>query len=134
MHLGTRSLTLMIDEVPRTADVSDCRIVTEERPAGLRPIYTSRWQYRLQCTAAQDLTAGSLWDLLWSRENQDVEVDLRPAGGDFPTPEQPWFTGIVTITGSEGDLIGGQANASPRSRFTFAIDWPFRAKPERIDH
>lgn len=133
MHLGTRSLTLMVDGIPRTADVSDCRIVSGPIEESKRYLMDIGREYRLQCTAAQDLTPESLWDLAWSRNGEKVEVDLRPAGGAMPTEDQPWFTGTVTIAEPDGDFLGGQANASLSSRFTFEIDWVFEVKPVRVD-
>lgn len=133
MHLGTRSLTLLVDGIPRTADVSDCRIVSGPVPEGRRRLCTLGREYRLQATVAQDLSTDSLWDMVWSRAEEQVDIDLRPAGGAVPTEDQPWFVGTVTITEPDGDLLGGQADASPGSRFTFGIDWVFTDKPERID-
>lgn len=133
MHLGTRSLTLTIDGVPRTADVSDCRIVSGPMPTERRLLGGPFREYRLQCTAAQDPSVDSLWDLVWSREGQRIDIDLRPAGGDLhPTDQQPWFVGTVTITEPDGDLLGGSADPSPLNRFTFGIDWAFTDKPERL--
>lgn len=133
MHLGTRSLTLNIDGIPRTADVSGCRITSAELDSAEWAICGPRRQYRLQCTLAQDLTPDSLWDLLWSRDGQLVDVELRPAGGTTPTADQPWFVGTVTITEPEGDLLGGDADTSPSARFIVEIDWPFKAKPTRVN-
>ncbi|WP_323792421.1 hypothetical protein [Nocardioides sp.] len=133
MHLGTRSLTLSIDDIARTADVSDARIISGPsdlpRLLGRAPFRN----YRLQCTAAQDLAAESLWSLVWLRAGEEVDIELRPAGGTSPSEDQPWFAGTVTIAEPDGDLIGGEANASPSARFAFAIDWAFTHKPVRID-
>lgn len=132
MHLGTRSLTLTVGGYPRSADVSDCRIVSGPIEPAKRLLYGSDRGYRLQGTAAQDPAAGSLWDLVWESVGTEVEIDLRPNGGVTPTDEQPWFTGTVTIAEPDGDLLGGPANASPGGRFTFDIDWAFTEKPTRV--
>lgn len=130
MHLGTSSLTLTVGGVSRTADVSDCRIVSvRPDPA------TRRWgqerAYRLRGTAAQDPSVGSLWDLVWDHVGTRVEVVLRPAGGSVTSATRPTFTGTVTIEEPEGDLLGGAASTSTGNRFTFEIDWPFVGKPVR---
>ncbi|WP_300399884.1 hypothetical protein [Nocardioides sp.] len=121
-----------MDGVSRTSDVSDCRIVstTANRPRLLYQLPPR--EYRLTATAAQDVTEDSLWSLIWNRAGEFVEVDLRPAGGEMPTEDQPWFTGTVLITETDGDLLGGAAEASPTTRFTFDIDWAFTAKPTRV--
>lgn len=132
MHLGTRSLTLTVDGVSRTADVSDCRIVTGPIDRGMRRLGGPDREYRLRGTAAQDPAEGSLWDLVWSNPGRRVEVDLRPAGGLSPSSDQPSFTGRVIVTESDGDLLGGEADPSRSNRFTFEIDWPFIDKPTRV--
>lgn len=132
MHLGTRSLTLAVEGVSRTADVSDCRIVS-----GPHPFLGGGWsgppprEYRLQGTAAQDLSEGSLWDLVWSNPDMRAEVEIRPAGGVVASVDQPAFIGTVVISEPDGDLLGGRANPSVGGRFTFVFDWRFTAKPTR---
>lgn len=133
MHLGTRSLTLTVAGISRTADVSDCRIVSGPLSADNPPRYAQpRREYRLQGTAAQDPAAGSLWDLVWDSVDQEVAVDLRPAGGVVASETQPAFVGTVIVTEPDGDLLGGQADSSAVNRFTFDIDWRFTAKPTRV--
>lgn len=132
MHLGTRALTLTIDGIPRTADVSECRIVSGPIGTDRRLLCSTDREYRLEATVAQDPSTGSLWDLVWSRVGEQVEVDLRPAGGTQPTEAQPAFTGVVTISETDGDLLGGSADPSRTNRFTFIIDWPFTYKPIRV--
>lgn len=134
MHLGTRSLTLTVGGVSRTGDVSDCRIVSgplsDDHP---RRLCVPDREYRLRGRAAQDLSAGSLWDLVWSSVDELVQVDVRPAGGDVASNTQPAFTGTVRISEPDGDILGGGADASPGSRFAFEFDWPFLAKPVRVE-
>lgn len=141
MHLGTWSLTLTVDGVTRTGDISDCRIVSGPAPTDreslIRGAPLPSWDgpqraYRLQGVGAQDPAAGSLWDLVWSSVGMQVEVDLRPAGGGTASEDQPWFVGTVTISEPDGDLLGGPADPSRANRFTFEIDWYFTAKPTRV--
>lgn len=136
MHLGTRSLTLVIDGIARTADVSDCRIVSTPMEGvglvwqnGLRSLR----RYRLQGTAAQEMATGSLWDLVWGHSDEFVVVDVRPAGGEVASTTQPHFTGSVWVTEPDGVLVGGTADASPGARLTFDFDWLFQTRPTRMD-
>lgn len=132
MQLGTRSLTLNLGGFERATEVSDCRIVAEPVPTERRKLCASPTQYRLRATVVQDPATGSLWDLAWDYVGDKVEVEVRPAGGESPSEAQPWFTGTVEVGEPTGDMIGGQANASPNTRFTFAIDWLFDDKPLRV--
>ncbi len=132
MHLDARSLTVTLDGVSRTADVSNCRLATTEMPDNERVLYGPTRQHRLQGTAAQDPTEDSLWDLAWSSVGELVEVVLRPAGGEAPTGAQPWFTGTVVVGETDGDVLGGEADTSPGARFVFDFDWAFTVKPTRV--
>lgn len=132
MQLGTRSLTLNLGGFERAAEVSDVRIIAEAMPAEERTLCGPVTRYRLRATAAQDPATDTLWDLAWDYVGDLVDVDLRPAGGDTISADQPSFTGTVEILQPLGDLLGGQANKSPNARFTFEIDWPFTAKPTRL--
>src|SRR5688500_3317786 len=112
-QLGTRKLTLTIDTVARTAEVSAVRLVSAEADSdfvtfadadagGLR-------QYNLTFTAVQDPSAGSLWDEVWENTGNDVPFVLAPNGGPVGA-DKPTFTGTATITEPDGDLLGGEAN------------------------
>lgn len=132
MHLGTRSLTLTVDGVSRTADVSDCRIVSAPIREDMQKICGPTREYWLQGVAAQDPSVGSLWDLVWDHADEEVGVDLRPAGGVVASGSEPSFVGTVTITEPDGDMLGGRADPSSANRFVFEINWPFTAKPTRV--
>lgn len=140
MQLGTRSLTLTIDGVYRTAEVSNCQITSAPKQGFPERVWRNgvRWlsqeirDYRLLATVVQDPAHGSLWDLVWNRAGENVDVDLRPAGGSVPSDEQPWLLGTVTIFMPDGIVLGGAANKSLANRFTFDIDWPFTEKPTLV--
>ncbi len=140
MHLGTRSLTLSVDGSYRTAEVSNCQIVSAPKQGvpdqvwqnGTRRLSQEKRDYRLVATVVQDPAQDSLWDLMWNRAGENVDVDLRPAGGSVPSDEQPWFLGTVTILVPDGIVLGGAASPSAANRFTFAIDWPFLEKPTLV--
>ena len=132
MHLGTRSLTLTVDGIYRTAEVSNCQIVSKPMEESRRPLMSTERAYRLVATVVQDPSEGSLWDLAWSRAGEDIDVDIRPAGGSVPSDAQPWFLGTVTIEEPDGTVLGGAANRSLSNKFTFDIDWPFLAKPTLV--
>lgn len=132
MHLGTRSLTLTVGGVSRTADVSDCRIVSAPIRPEMVAICGPTREYWLKGVAVQDPSVGSLWDLVWDHADDEVEVVLRPAGGSVASDTEPAFVGTVTVTEPDGDMLGGQADPSSANRFVFEINWPFTAKPTRV--
>lgn len=141
MQLGTRSLTLNLGGFERAAEISDCRISSQAvgnlprklfQSGGTRYLDQEFRDWRLQGIAVQDTAANSLWGLVWEYAGTEVPVEVRPAGGESPSEEQPFFTGLVVVSFPEGDFIGGKADKSTARRFTFNIDWPFVDKPERV--
>lgn len=140
MQLGTRSLTLYLGGFERATEVSDCRIASRAKEGlptrgwqnGARYLDQDYREFRLQGTAVQSTAVDSLWGLVWEYAGTEVDVELRPAGGDVPSEEQPFFTGRVVVMYPDGDLLGGAANKSTNTRFTFAFDWPFLDKPLRV--
>jgi hypothetical protein len=134
--LGTRSLTISVGGTDFTSQVSNCRIVSGEADsdfvtfanaaAGGSRVYT------LAFTAVQDPETASLWDKVWTAAGTTAAVIIRPNGGTTASATEPHFTGNVVITEPDGDLLGGEANASTTARFTFDAEWEFTAKPTRV--
>lgn len=135
--LGTRLLTLSVGGTDYTAQVSNCRITSAAADSDFTSFADAAnggaREYKLAFTAVQDVAAGTLWDKLWTAAGTTVPVIVKPAGGaTSPSVAQPHFTGSVVVTEPDGDLLGGEANASATSRFTFECEWAFTAKPVRV--
>lgn len=135
--LGTRLLTLTIGGTDYTAQVSNCRITTGEADSDFVSFADAAAgggrEYKLAFAAVQDPDADTIWDLVWTQAGSTVAALIKPNGGDaVPTPAQPHFTGNVVITEPDGDLLGGEANASTTAKFTFEAEWSFTAKPTRL--
>lgn len=135
--LGTRLLTLSIGGTEYSAQVSDCRITSEESDSDFVTFADAAAggarDYKLAFTAVQDPATGTLWDKVWTVPGTTVAAIIKPAGGSTtPSPTQPHFTGNVVITEPDGDLLGGEADASTSARFVIECEWPFTAKPTRL--
>ncbi|MDF1705065.1 MAG: hypothetical protein P1U38_09850 [Aeromicrobium sp.] len=135
--LGTRLLTLTVNAVEFTAQVSNVRIVSGEADSDFVSFADAAAggarEYKLAFTAVQDPATGTLWDKVWTGAGTTVPFILKPAGGDTtPTPAQPHFTGNAVVTEPDGDLLGGEADASSSARFTFECEWTCTAKPVRL--
>ncbi len=134
--LGKRTLVLSIGGTDVTVDVSKCVITSgsadsdftsfADAAAGGARVYT------LEGTARQDLVAGTLWDKIWTAAGSSAAVIVKPYGSAAASATTPWFTGNVTIVEPDGDLIGGEADASVTARMTFDFAWVFAAKPVRV--
>jgi len=132
--VGTRLLTITIDSVEWTAQVSNCRITSAAADSDFVSFDDAASggarQYNLEFTAAQDLQADSLWDQIFSNAGTSVAFVLAPYGV-AASATAPTFTGNAIITEPDGDFIGGEANASTTAKMTFDAVWPCTAKPVR---
>ncbi len=133
--IGTRKLTLSIDGEEVSPEVSKAVINSAETDADFVSFADAAAgggrTYKLALTIVQDAESGSLWDQVWSHAGEDVPVIVRPYGNAAASATQPHFTGTVTITEPDGDLLGGEADPSTTARFTIDVEWVFTAKPVR---
>lgn len=135
-QLGTRTLVISIGGTDYSAEVSDCRIISG--PAGSD--FTSfaaaaaggAREYKLKFKAVQDPQASSLWDKVWTLAGTSIAVIIKPMGSAAASASTPHFTGNVTIVEPDGDLLGGEADASTTARMLFEVEWVFAAKPTRV--
>lgn len=134
--LGTRKLTLDIGGAERAPEVSKAVITSAAAETDFVSFEDAAngggRTYGLNVIATQDASTASLWSEVWDNAGQDIPVTVRPYGNAVASAEQPHFTGTVTITEPDGDLLGGEANASNTARFTFEVTWAFTAKPTRV--
>lgn len=134
--IGTRKLTLMIDSDEVAPEVSSAVISSAETDSDFISFADAAAgggrTYTLKLTFVQDAVAGSLWDKVWSAAGSDIAVVVRPYGNAAASATQPHFTGTVTVTEPDGDLLGGDADASNSARFTTDVEWRFLAKPTRV--
>lgn len=135
MDLGTRSLTLSLGGDDVTVEVSNCRIVSGAADADFVSFADAAAggarEYRLQGTAKQRTDIDSISDLIWTAAGTTIAAVVAPNGGVSASATTPKYSGNVVITEPDGDLVGGEANASPTAKFTLDFDFPFTAKPVR---
>lgn len=135
MKLGTRLLQLTVDGTDRTAEVSNVRITVGDSDSDFVTFADAAAggakDYKLAFTAVQDPEAASLWDEVWSNAGDTVPIVIKPTGSAAASATEPWFEGSAVIKMPDGDLLGGEANASTTARFTFEAEWDFTAKPTR---
>ena len=134
--LGTRLLKLKIGTDEVTAQVSKAVIGSAEADSDFVTFADAaaggKREYTLQLIAVQDMATGTVWDKVWSAAGTTVAAKVNPYGNETATATEPHFTGNVTITEPDGDLVGGEADASTSARFTFEVSWVFAAKPTKL--
>lgn len=127
-QIGTRKLKIEIDGVEYTASVSNCRFTSAEGDTDFVTFADAAAggsrDYKLEGTAAQDAESASFWRKVFDSPGDDVPAVLMPYGNAVPSATEPHFTSTVTLTEPDGDLLGGEANASNTARFTFDFAFP----------
>lgn len=137
--IGTRLAVLLVDGTDVTSSISTATIRSAETDSDFVSFADAaaggRRDYTLAIVLKQNTTTATLWDMIWSDVGTDVPIELWPNGRPTtpftPTPTQPKFSGTVTITDPDGDLLGGEANPSTSARQTTEVEWMFTAKPTR---
>lgn len=135
--LGTRSLKLTIDGVERYADVSKVTIKSKEADSDFVSFADAaaggKRDYSLAFTATQDpADATSIWNIMWDQPGEEVPVVVLPYGGATVSATNPAFEGTLIVSEPDGDLLGGEADASTTAKFTIDLEWKFTAKPEKV--
>lgn len=134
--IGTRKLTLSIDGAEVAPEVSTAVIKTAASSSDFVSFAAAATgggrDYSLALKFVQDAATGSLWDQVWSHAGDEVDVIVRPYGNVVPTATQPHFTGTVVVSEPDGDLLGGDADASSSARFVTDVEWVFVDKPARV--
>lgn len=134
--IGTRLLELEIGGESVSAEISKAVITSGEGDTDFVTFADARAggkrEYRLDLTIVQDAETGSLWDKIWSAAGTTVPFSVNPYGNEVPSTTQPHFSGNATITEPDGDLIGGEADASTTARFTVEVSWVLDAKPTKV--
>lgn len=131
--LGTRFLKIKVGSTEYTSTVSECAVgsnpadsdftsYADAASGGARDWY-------LKMKVAQDMATGSLWRYLWDNPGTSVAVKVNPYGNATATTSEPHYSGNVTVSLPDGDLIGGPANKATTAKHTFEVQWIFAAKP-----
>lgn len=134
--IGTRLLKIHVDDTDFTAEVSKAVVTAGDTESDFVSFADAAAgggrEYKLALTFVQDATTTSLWDQVWSHAGETVDVELWPYGNTTASASQPHFTAQAVITEPDGDLLGGEADASPSARFTVDVEWTLIGKPTKV--
>lgn len=139
---GTRALVLRMATaaapstfVDYTDEVSAVRIATTESDTDFVTFADAAAggarEYSLVLTLVQDSATSALWYKIWDEAGDTVPYEVWPNGynGGTASTTYPKFSGSVVITEPDGDLVGGDADASTTARFVSEVTWVCTAKP-----
>lgn len=134
--IGTRSLTLSVDGTEVTAQVSTCKITTGETDSDFVSFADAARgggrEYNLVLTFVQDPATGTLWDQVWAHAGETIPAIVRPFGNEVPTADKPHYSCEAIVSEPDGDLLGGEADASPSNRFVTEVEWKLLGKPVKV--
>lgn len=127
MEIGSESVEAEISKAAITSGESDSDFVTfaEAAEGGKR-------DYTLAMTALQKISGSSIWMKIWSAAGSTVACVYKPFGNEIPTVDEPHFTFNAIVREPDGDLLGGEANASATARQIIEVEWPLTAKPVMV--
>lgn len=133
--IGSRALVFRLDSTDFTGAVKDVRIKSSETDSDFVSFADAAAggarDYTLAITLKQDTDSTSLWYYIWNEAGATNTYEVWPNGynGGTATTTYPKFSGSVIIQDPDGDLIGGEANASATMRFVSEVEWKCTAKP-----
>lgn len=134
--LGTRQLVLTIGGTDYTAQVSKAVIGSRAADSDFVTFADAaaggKREYYLSFIGVQNFETGTLWDKIFSAAGTTVAFLIKPHGNATASASQPHFSGNVTITEPDGDMIGGEADASTTARQVFECEWILDAKPTKV--
>jgi len=129
LGVGVTDFTAEVSNVALDASEKDSDFVSyaEANSGGAR-------DYVLSLTIRMDTAAASLWYYVWSVAGTDVTYQFWPNGQNTvdpttPTETYPKFSGTLTISEPDGDLLGAEGNKSTTAVGTVAVKWQCTAKP-----
>lgn len=132
--VGSRATELFIDGVNVTDEVSSVVLASAETESEFvsfaDALAGGGRDYTLKITMRQDTDTASLWYVIWNAAGDDLTYEFWPNGGS-PTPSAttPRFAGSITVSEPDGDLLGGDANTSPRVVQVTEVEWKCTDKP-----
>jgi hypothetical protein len=135
--LGTRLLKIKIGTQEYTADVKSVKITSAAGDSDFvsfaQAAAGGSRDYTLEMTATQDpADATSIWSQVFNAAGTTAAIKIAPYGGTTISATNPMVTGNVVITEPDGDLLGGDADASVTAKFTIDVAWKFTAKPALV--
>lgn len=134
--IGTRKLTVTINSVDYTAEVSKAEITSNDAGSDFTTFADAaaggKREYRLEITAVQDADTASFWTEMFDNTGDTVPFVLMPYGNATPSVAEPHFEGNCTITEPDGTMIGGEANSSTTARQTIDVAWVCDARPTKV--
>jgi len=136
--VGTRDLVLHVDGTDFSDSVKMATVKSRKADGGFGSFAEVRAggprEYYLALTIRQDTDASTLHDYIWSQLGSEQDVEVWPHGynGGTATTAYPQYTGTVIISEPDGDVLGGEANESPRARWSSEVEWVFLVKPTKV--
>lgn len=125
-------LTLGSPGQDRSADVTSWTIENEEADSDVVTFEDAEngggRQFYLRGSAIQSTQSAAFWRYVWENSGEtEVPYTIAPHGNAVPTADEPHFVGTLTI--GPKPTIGGEADTSRTSAFTFDYEFEIDGEP-----
>lgn len=126
--LAGNTLTITIDDVDYSVDVTSAKITTEKAdgdPSFAEANGGQAYKYSLEGTIRQDLSPASFYRtyILGAPPASPVDFLLKPWANETASSSQPHFSGSVKVTKVEGDYFGGDASYESSDYWDVDFKW-----------
>ncbi len=124
------ALSFLLDEADYWADAVSVVMDGEDEPVRIlmAPDASQRIAWWFDVEAVQSTAAASFWTFLYEHEGQAIPFAYAPHGNPLPTPDEPHFTGVLTVP--PPPRLGGAAGVDVEQTFTTRL--PIVSGPLRV--
>lgn len=131
--INKRLMKVTIEGVEQNIVLTNARLVSAESDADTTTFADAAAggsrQYNFAGTALQDPDADSIFELIWNHPGQEVDIVMKPFGNATPTVQQPHYTFTAIVKEPDGDMLGGDADASATAYMTIEFEWETTSRP-----
>lgn len=123
-----RLMSLKIDGVNRSGEVSKCTIDEEDGDTGFLSMDDAATggstNAKLMLTIAQDLAEDSLHSDIIANAGDTVDIVFAPYRNEVPTADKPHVIGSAVITKPKGTVVGTETTTSTTEAAILECEWP----------
>lgn len=135
-RVNKRSALIFVEGTDFSGQISNFRITSAETESDFVTFEDAAAggarDYNVEGTCAQDTDTASFWSFIWDASGDTVTGIYKPHGNAVASPTQPHYTWSATVKEPDGDLLGGDADASTTAVQTLDFAWPLDAKPVKV--
>lgn len=135
-RINKRSAKILIESVDVSDQLTNFRLTSAETDSDFVTFADAAAggarDYAVAGTCSQDADADSFWSYMFDAAGDEVDFVYKPYGNATPSLTEPHFTFTAVVKEPDGDLLGGDADASTTAVQATEFEWPLLAKPVKV--